>query len=253
MGDESRSPRWWIAARGANVRRRLRLICLPFAGGGAATYAQWPEPGPGVEVVPVRLPGRESRFTEAPLTSVPALVAALREGLAALFDEPFAFYGHSFGALLAFELTRALEAEGHDGPVMLHAGASAAPQLHLPGESLLGSLDDAALVARLRALGGTSDDVLEDPELLALTLPALRADALAAESYRPEPNARVRCPIVAIGGVGDPFVTEPLLSAWADCTSAQFKLRQLPGGHFFLDGSRALLLKALAQDLAAFR
>ncbi len=243
----------WVSPRAVNPAARVRLFCFPFAGGGAATFVPWKRLLlPEVEVCPVQLPGRETRFVEAPHERVETLVPALLQGLEPLFDLPFAFFGHSMGALIAFELAQRLREEGRRGPALLHVAGAGAPSRYDPGEAL-SALDDAGLVEALRHFEGTPASVLENAELLELVLPTIRADFALCESYRYRARPPLECSLVATGGTGDLTVAPGALDAWAEHTRGPFRLRMVPGGHFFLEESTPLVLRQLATDLTGVR
>lgn len=234
------------------VRRpsaRLRLICFPHAGGGATTFREWPAGlPPEIEVWAAQLPGREVRIRETPLASVSAAVPPLADGARELFEGPFALYGHSMGALLAYELARHLEAVANRSPVHLFVAGRQAP--HVPDErKCLADLPDAELIEELRQLNGTPAAILENQEMLQLMLPTIRADFALVESYRWEAGQRLRCPLTAMAGLEDSSARPSGLDAWQEQTSAAFKRRMFPGGHFFPSTDEELVLRALAIDL----
>src|SRR5260370_20858382 len=162
--------------RAERQKSLLRLFCLPSAGGGSSAYRDWQNGFPSeIEVCPVQLPGRENRFSEPPATSMPSLVRALAAGLSPFLDRPFALFGHSLGALVAFELCQELRSMRQ--PVANHLFVSARPAPHLPDRRPpIHHLPDEALAAELRRLNGTPEDVLGDSALIELILPHLRAD-----------------------------------------------------------------------------
>ncbi|MCA9704325.1 MAG: thioesterase [Myxococcales bacterium] len=223
----------------------VELICFPYAGGGASLYRAWSRSLPAwITVRPVLLPGRESRFSEPALRSIDAMVdLALREVTPS--SECFALFGYSMGALAAFELARRLRAEGRPRPCHLLLAALEAP-LAAPVTSLA-RLPDAEFVQRLRELGTMPAEVLEEPELLELFLPVLRADFSAVADYEYVDQPPLRCPITVYGGHHDPLTSDAGLRAWARMTTGAFALRMLPGDHLFLTPSH---LPLLALDVA---
>lgn len=202
----------------------------------------------GIEVCPVQLPGREQRHHEQPYSRISALVGALADVLGPYLDRPFALFGHSMGALVAYELARQLRREGRPGPAHLAVSAMRAPQLPDP-EPPLHWLPDARLVERLRTINGTPPAMLDDPETLALYLPALRADLALVETYVHASEPPLDCPITAFGGDADATVPPDALAAWESRTQAGFALETLPGDHFFVNQSRTELLAALTRSL----
>jgi surfactin synthase thioesterase subunit len=201
-------------------------------------------------VCAVQLPGRENRLREPPVASIPALVSLLAPALAPHLELPFAFFGHSMGAVVAAEVARALVADG--GPLPEHLFVSSRRPPHLPGpETPLHLLPDPEFVAELeRRYGGIPAEVKAHPDLLALLLPALRADVRALETYRPCARPPLPCAISAFGGSDDRLAPREQLDAWRTETSAAFRVRVFRGGHFYLDARRAEVLADLAATLS---
>lgn len=227
----------------------MRLYAFPHAGGGAAATFGWRRAlAPEIEVVPVALPGRDALYREAPLTSHPEALAYLRDTLFDSLEPPFALYGHSMGAHLAFAVTRELRRLGRPAPVRLCVSAAWAPQFGAP--PAYADLPDDRFVERLRTIGGTPDEVLADPALLAFVLPRLRGDFALAESFRYVEEPPLDCPISVWGGLDDVYPVERL-RAWREQTRGGFALRMLEGGHFFVHDNEAAMAAALRDDLAA--
>jgi medium-chain acyl-[acyl-carrier-protein] hydrolase len=201
-----------------------------------------------VEVCPVQVPGRETRFREPAFTRLPPLIEALAESLRPYLDRPFAFFGHSLGALVAYELARRLRRDGGPEPVHLFVSGCAAPQTRTRVTSLH-TLPLPEFREELRRLNGTPAAVLQNDELLELLLPTLRADFALCETYAYAAGPPLTYPVCAWGGLGDDTVARQDLEAWRDLTTAPFRLRMVPGDHFFLQGARRLLLQGLAQEL----
>ena len=242
-------PDRWITRPRPSPRARLRLLCLPHAGGGASAFRGWADALPAeVEVCPVQLPGREDRLAEPPFDRLAPLVQALADAVEPLLSLPFAVFGHSNGALVGFELARALRARGRPQPVHLFASGRRAPDLP-PDRPPIHSLPEADFLAELEELGGLPRELLEHRELLELLLPMLRADVAVHETYRFQEQPPLACPITAYAGVADPKVSRPQVEAWARHTAGRFTLRTFPGGHFYLQEQRAELLRTLSADL----
>jgi medium-chain acyl-[acyl-carrier-protein] hydrolase len=243
----SHSP--WLVRPPVEAPHALRLFVFPFAGGGPAAFRRWQAQSCGqLAVHIVHLPGRESRIREPPLEDGVATVEALLAVLAEDLREPYVLFGHSMGSYLAFELTRRLESAGLPGPRKLIVSGGRAPHVR-DRETPDAQLDDDALKRRLRALRGTPDEVLENPELLELVLPLVRADMRLLDSLTARALVRpVRCPIIAYGGADDAGVPEPQLAAWAQQTLAGFRRRMFAGGHFFLFEEGARFLDLLVRD-----
>jgi surfactin synthase thioesterase subunit/glycosyltransferase involved in cell wall biosynthesis len=225
---------------------RPALFWFPHAGGGTAArqvddlrYA----------VVQIRLPGRESRLAEAPFTRMAPLVEALGAAIQPHLDRPFAFFGHSMGAIVAFELTRLLRRRGLPLPRILIASAARAPQFrrnHVPPPDP----PDDQLLADLRRLEGISPELLEDPSVATAILPALRADTALYRNYVYTEDDPLDCPIRAYGGTEDPNIEPHHLERWREQTRSSFAVRRFPGGHFYLRSSREEFRAALEEDLA---
>ncbi|HOA25295.1 MAG TPA: alpha/beta fold hydrolase [Aggregatilineales bacterium] len=232
----------------ANGAARLRLFCLPHAGGGASTYHTWAGLlPPDVEVCAVQLPGRETRISEPPMTDLPSLVEALAGALLPCLDRPFALFGHSMGALLGFELARVLEAQGLRAE-RLFVSAHRAP--HLPDrDEPISTLPEPDFLNEIRRLNGTPPEVLADDELRALVLPVLRADFAMIEAYTYREGEPLSSPITALGGLADGSVTREELEAWGAHTRAGFVVRMFPGDHFYIQSARPLLMQIIAREL----
>lgn len=240
----------WLAYREVNPRARARMFCLPYAGGGASTYRGWGGLLPKVEVCPVQLPGREGRLREAPFEHSEPLVQALADALQPSFQElPFVFFGHSMGAMLGFELARELRRRGQRLPLHLFVSGRREPQVPDREEPIHG-LPEAEFIERLRELNGTPEEVLEHAELMKLLIPVLRADFAVNETYAYKEEQPFDFGISAFGGLGDKEVTRDEVAGWKEHTRGRFRLRMLPGDHFFIHDTRDMVLEAVARDLA---
>ncbi len=242
-------PGRWLAPLHTTDEGRLRLLCFPYAGGGASVYRAWAAHlPPEIALCPVQLPGRETRMREPPFRDVGPLARALADVLEAQLGQPYALFGHSMGALVAFELARELRRRRAPLPVQLFVSARPAPQLPR-GERPLYDLPDEQFVAQLRRLGGTSEAVLRNAELMRLLAPLLRADLAVNEAYSYVPEAPLACPITAFGGLSDTKVSRDLIEAWEAQTSGAFRLAMLPGDHFFVTGCAPLMAGQIAAEL----
>ncbi|MDQ3805156.1 MAG: thioesterase II family protein [Acidobacteriota bacterium] len=240
----------WIKSPKPNPAARLRLFCFPYAGGGALTYRSWPEALPAdVEVCPVQLPGHESRLHEPAFNQLGPLVDALVPELLPLLDRPFAFFGHSMGAMIGFETARRLRAKKVVGPRHLFVSGRRAPHLPPKGERRTYDLPEAEFIEELGRLNGTPREVLEHPELLELVLPILRADFSICQTYAYAPSEPLNIPITALGGADDHDVGRASLEEWREQTSDIFKLHMLPGDHFFIHSARARVCHLLSDEL----
>lgn len=226
----------------------VQLFCLPFAGAGASFFRPWRKLGvAGVTVRPVQLPGRERLIDRAPYTDVGQAVEGLLPELSAPEDRPVALFGHSLGAVLAFELARRLQERG-EPPVHLFVSGSPAPGL--PRLQRATGLDDAAFLARVEKFAGYRHEVLDDPEMRALILPALRADVAMHESYRPGTDTPIDVPITALRGTDDTLVTDAETAAWATATTGGFDRVDLPGGHMYLTEAGPAVVALVAAAVA---
>jgi len=242
------SNRWFVRHR-PRPQAALRLYCLPHAGGGPLLFRQWSDSLPSsVEVCAVQLPGREARFSEPAFTRWQPLVDALADAVAAANDRPFALFGHSMGALLAFELARRLRRLGQPEPAYLLVSGYAAPHLGLDRPPAH-ALPEAEFRAELRARNGTPTVVLENDEMMRLFSPLLRADFAVCETYTYQSEPPLGCPCAAFGGLRDPLVTPERLLAWKELTDASFESLLLPGDHFFPATCQALLLEQVGRLL----
>ncbi|WP_432973936.1 thioesterase II family protein [Dactylosporangium sp. CA-233914] len=239
----------WLAGAEPSSGAALRLFCLPYAGGAAAAYRPWRELAPpGVEVLAVELPGRATRVREEPYVRLTPLVRALAGAVADGLDRPFALFGHSMGALVAFELTRALRRMGLPMPRHLFVSAADAPDAR-PGESRLFDAPDEEVKARLRRLNGTPLHLLEDEELMTLILPTLRADFAVLETYEYREEPPLPVPFTVLGGTADPSVSPAALLRWRRHSAVSAELRLFAGDHFYLNTVPAELVRTVVERL----
>jgi medium-chain acyl-[acyl-carrier-protein] hydrolase len=239
----------WLVRLKLNPRASLHLFCFPYGGGGASIFRSWPDSLPtSIEVCPVQLPGRESRLREEPFAQVSSLVRAIAKALLLYLDRPFAFFGHSMGALIGFELSRQLRREHGLKLVHLFVSGCRAPQLPDPDPPTY-DLPEPKFLEELRRLNGTPKEVLKHPELMQLMLPLLRADFEAVQTYAYSPAPPLDCPITVFGGLQDNEVKREYLEGWREQTTGSFSLQMLPGDHFFLHTAQPLLLHIITQEL----
>ena len=230
----------WLTIPAPNPAAQIVLVALPFAGGGASVYRDWPTKLPSnVELVSAELPGRESRLNEPPLNDLNAVIAALQAALLPFIGgRHFALFGHSLGALLAFELARALRRDGCNEPLCIFASGREAPTKREPGPDIHHLPDMQFVNAMITRYNGIPKLLLEEPELLQLFLPAMKADLCLTESYNYTAEAPFDCPIHILGGEDDTRLTRDLLRPWAEETTGPAPLRMFAGGHFFIRDSR---------------
>lgn len=227
----------------------LCLICFPHAGGSASYYLPLLAPlASRMDVAVVQYPGRHDRSSEPPVPSIRRLADQIAGALRGLQGRRLALFGHSMGALVAFEVALRLERGTGAAPAHLFASGHRAPSRHRPG--LIRPADDAAIIDGLRQLGGTDDRVLSHPALLRAFLPALRSDYRAADTYQHRPWDVLSCDVTALTGDRDPGASPGEVQAWSAVTTGRFALRVFPGGHFYLREQGSLLVSTLAQRLA---
>lgn len=229
---------------------RRRLVCLPFAGGTAATYRLWPSNLPDdVEVQFVQLPGRDMRGTATPLDSIEAMVEAVLPALDEIDDLPFAVFGHSLGALVAFEVTVALERSERRTPDHLFVSSRRPPDaVDGSGQRLAHEMDDDEFVRIMKERYDAIPDVVaSEPDLLSLLLPLLRADVKAFETYRPLADHRVATPLHVFGGSDDTRPRPEHLDGWQRFAAGPVAFDIFPGGHFYLNDARPALVATLAR------
>ncbi|MET8044705.1 alpha/beta fold hydrolase [Micromonospora sp. NPDC005215] len=242
--------RWLRRFHPAPKAATERLLLFPHAGGAASFYLPYSATLSGrFDVLAVQYPGRQERRSEAQVSEIGALAEQIAEALAGPDDRPLTFFGHSMGAIVAYEVALRLEHAGRPAPAHLFASGRRAPSRYR--EERIHQRDAAGVLAEVVELGGTDPAVLRDPELVAMVMPALRADYTAIESYRHRPGQRVTCPITAIFGDADPRTSEEEAQAWAEHTSGPFALHKLPGDHFYLVAGKDAVVRILDQQLSS--
>ncbi len=240
----------WFPAAGSRTEIGRRLFCFPYAGAGTSAFRSWTGVLPSeVTVCPARFPGRESRLAEAPFRRMEPLVNALAQAILPYLDRPFAFFGHSMGAAIAFELVRLLRRENRPLPAALLVSGARAPRFRL-GHVPPPEPSEEEFLKDLDRLEGLPASVRENEALLRIVLPALQADTALYRSYVYSEEPPLECPIRAYGGQDDPNVRREHLEGWREQTTASFALHMMPGGHFFLETAREAFLGALSEDLA---
>lgn len=238
---------WILPLR--TTSERIRLICFPYAGGGPYIFRKWSAWLPAhVGLYAVNLPGRGSRLQHAPVSQIQSIVNAVVKDLHSLCNMPIAFFGHSMGALVAFETARALRRQGHAGPSLLIASGRRSPQTADQRERIH-DLPDEVFLDKLKELGGTPKEVLQSKELMALLMPTLRADFSVLDNYQYEPGTPLDCPITVVSGAQDERACGKMMSGWSMQTSHMMSLYELQGGHFFIHTAEAELGKIITRDL----
>ncbi|MDB4987433.1 MAG: thioesterase [Myxococcaceae bacterium] len=220
---------------------RARIVCFPFAGGSASVFREWGALlSPLLEVCAVELPGHGQRMAEKCGERADTILEEVSAGLRALPSLPTFVYGHSMGALLAFELARRMEWVSG-----LIVSGSHAPYSR-PADKYK-DMSESALVEQLRSFGGTPPAVFDDPMMLDLFLPPFRADLRVASSIDAQADDNVMCPLTVLAAVDDPEVPLRDAEAWSVHATGPFRFVRQDGGHFFLITRRAAVLSEIAQ------
>ncbi|MBL1120551.1 thioesterase [Streptomyces sp. 110] len=242
----------WLRRWSGGVAPRFTLICLPHAGGSAGFYRTWAAlTPPEVELVAIQYPGREDRFEDPAAADMAELVGAVADAVEPLLDRPYALFGHSMGSAVAWELAHELDRRGLPGPRRLFASGRAAPGTAVTGQ--LHRQNDDILGAELARLGGTSQEILDDPGLRSLILTAVRHDYRIIETYRPPDREPLTCPLHVLTGSTDPELGEERsregAGGWADLTTARTEVRVFPGDHFYLTPRRREVVSTVLRRL----
>jgi medium-chain acyl-[acyl-carrier-protein] hydrolase len=228
----------------------LILFCFPYAGASTHVFRHWRQYfPPRVDVCLVHVPGRGRRAKEPPFTRLNLLVDAIADHIGSELRHPFAFYGHSMGAMISFELARELRRRCGIEPVELFLSGRPAPHV-VRSKPITFNLPDDELITILRKLNGTLHELLEDSEITEFFLPALRADFEIVDTYECRPEPRLSCPITVYGGLQDKIAPVADLLAWKELTLAAFKVRLFPGDHFFIHAANAEFLEAFRLDIS---
>lgn len=240
----------WLI-RASVPSRRMRLFCFSYAGGSAYNFMRWQDSlDPAVEVCAVQLPGRGVRIAEPPIDSMPALLKALAPVIAQQSDLPFAFFGHSVGALIAFELTRYMRLHGLNLAKHLFLSGCHAPR-HRAAARQLHLLPDEEFTDVLRGYNGTPPDALKNRELMGLLLPTIRADFALSEDYAYRAGPLLPMPISVFAGKEDDNKVPGQVDGWHKETAKGCEVTWFEGGHFFIDTERHAVLTRLNAELAA--
>ncbi|WP_031079734.1 thioesterase II family protein [Streptomyces sp. NRRL S-118] len=244
----------WIREAGPTPQKDapVRLVCFPHAGGAASFYHPLAaEVGTAADVVAVQYPGRQDRRAEPACVTIAELADRVHDEIQAWTDRPLVFFGHSMGAVVAYEVVRRMQRQGEHRPIGLIVSGRRAPCLPVPARNIH-LRGDAALIDELRRQSGTAAGLLEDPEIVRMILPSLRGDYRAIETYRHQEGDEPACPITAMTGRQDPAATVEQVRAWENHTHAAFELRLFTGGHFYLSDQWDAVGAAVRDCLTAF-
>ncbi|MCE7080615.1 thioesterase II family protein [Streptomyces sp. ST2-7A] len=232
----------------------MRLFCFPHAGGGATAFHAWRAAlRPDVEVAAVVLPGREGRVRETPYRRMAELIPPLAEAVAGHVDGPYAIFGHSTGAAVGYEVARRLSAGPTDPPRCLFVSGRWAPAGRRAGHrevpAFRKEMTDQEILDLVVRLGGVPAGLRQQPGLLRLFLPVLRADFELNEGYARRPGEPLDCPVVAMSGADDPVVTPREMNEWRRITTGPFRLRIFQGGHFYHTAALSEVARTIRAEL----
>jgi medium-chain acyl-[acyl-carrier-protein] hydrolase len=241
---------WFAFRRRASPAARLRLFCFAHAGGSAAVYRPWVfGAADWLDVIPLEYSGRGTRLGEPLVCELRGIAQLAAAALQQHARAPFALFGHSMGGLVAFEVARMLEHDYGCYPRHVLVAAAGSPRTQ-PVSEPLHTRSDEALLQHLRLLGGLSDDVANDADLMRRALPIVRADLHALETYVSHDPQPIAASISAPAGSADASFKPSRLAAWSAFTRGAFCTSVFPGGHFFVNTSSALVLHRIHDTLA---
>lgn len=240
----------WLVWPEPKPGARFQLICIPYAGGSAYIFNDWPKFLSNlVQVCAIQLPGRGRRIQEPAFTELSAIVPPLTEALLPHLGSRFAIFGHSMGALIGFELLRELRKRYRRNAAHLFVSGCYAP--HIPDPNPLYSLPDQGFIEGLKRLQGVPPAGLDNAELVQLMLPTLRADCLVTESYVYQDDLPLHCPITVFGGTEDTIAKEEDLVEWERHTNSRFARHIFPGKHFFFEAAQTSILQIVNREIGA--
>ena len=240
----------WFTTYNQPIKNQARIFAFPYSCAGASSFHQWAGHFSqyGIDFIGVQLPGRENRRGDKPLSNLPDLIDSLLSAITPYTDQPFVFFGHSLGALVAFELSRALQKKGIALPDHLFASAFRPPSLANPNKALH-QLEREAFIDGIRAYGNTPEAVLSNTVLMDLFLPMLRADFALNETYCYQEETPLSCPITVFKGSEDNFANPQNMGCWQQETQAKYEEIEYKGHHFFLDEHRQSISQRLVDAL----
>ncbi len=227
----------------------MRLFCFPYAGGSAYIYQDWFKYLPvEIEVIGVQYPGRGMRFTETPITNITEMLSELEIAISPYLDKPFAFFGHSNGGLISFELGRLLQSRGID--TQKYQFISAKRAIHLPHRGKkLHALPQDDFIKELVHLGGTPEEMLKNPEIMALFIPVLKADFAISETFNYSGTQRLNCNASLLYGEDDKDIPEADILKWHELINGTVQSKKFDGHHFFINSQKDLVLAYVNSQL----
>jgi len=238
----------WLVWPQLKASARFQLICIPYAGGSAYIFNDWPKHLPDwVQICAIQLPGRGRRIKEPAFTQLSAIVPPLAEALLPYLGRRFAFLGQSMGALISFEVIRELRRIHKLRASHLFVSGCFAP--HIPDPNPLHSLPDQEFIGELKRLQAIAPAALDNSELMQLMLPTLRADCLVTETYAYQNDLPLECPITIFGGTEDTIAKEEDLEQWQRHTNGRFSRYIFPGKHFFFETAETSILQIVSREI----
>jgi medium-chain acyl-[acyl-carrier-protein] hydrolase len=242
----------WVITLKPNPQAKIKLYCFPYSGASASVFYPWIEILPPIfEVHALQLPGHSNRISEPLHTNIQQLIYEFSSVFQPEKNENYALFGHSLGSLICFEYLRFLRRGSFPMPKMLFVSGHGGPQIP-DCNPQIHQLNDLDFHKKLREINGMTDDVLNNEELMELLTPIIRADFEICEKYIYKPEPPFDFPIIAFGGLEDPFVSKKDLEGWQEHTTQRFSVRLFPGDHFYLQKSRMLLLQVISRELSSF-
>ena len=242
----------WLIPLVQNKTSALRLFCFPYAGGGASVFRNWKNLlSQDLDAYALQAPGRETRFSEIPISDIDVLVRHAVDAIRPMTDRPFALFGHSLGSTIAFETARQLQNEGFNPALLIVSGRQCpgAPSKRIP----IGHLPEKEFLKGLEGYNGTPAEVLRNKDLIELLLPMIRADFLLSENYRYQAEAGIlNCPILALGSHQDIWLDPAYLEGWSKFTSGEFESQWFEGDHFYLNQHTAELVAEINLKLHTY-
>jgi medium-chain acyl-[acyl-carrier-protein] hydrolase len=240
----------WITCPEERSDAKIRLFCFPFAGGGAQVFFSWAENiSNEIELFLIKLPGRENRFNETPYRRISELIYDLTPAILPLINKPFMFFGHSLGAHISFYLIRHLRASNLPCPMHMFVSGSRAPHLPEPADALRYNMDDTEFIEKLNKLGGMTDEILKNKELLDLILPIIKADIEMLNTMKYTEEEPLKCNITSIAGNDDQRVSREDAAAWNKHTCKKFELKMIVGKHLFINTHHEQVINIINQEV----